>query len=217
MAIDEAYMLPRNPEESRRLDQQHEFLRALAHGELIHQAVPRQSLRAVADIGTGTGVWLQETARELANSQPRPEGIEYKGFDISPSQLPDQNVSGVEFVVHDAAKAFPSQYHTKFDLVHVRLLSYATRAQELSLVVENIVQIMSRYRGVLCEVGLFLILCRIQSLVASSNGKNATPLIAGLSLKQRSRDLSSPMLSRRGVLEDLLQRLTHRPCADIQC
>ena len=145
MADSEAYMLQRNPEESRRLDTQHVFLRALAHGELIHPSVPRQRLRAVADVATGTGVWLQDTFRELTCGQNDPKGVEFVGFDISPSQFPDEKVPGIDFFVHDVTEAFPPQYHAKFDLVHVRLLSYAIKAQHFMTVVENIVQILSQY------------------------------------------------------------------------
>ena len=144
MADGEAYMLQRSPEESRRLDTQHDFLRALAHGELVHQSIPRQRLRAVADVATGTGVWLQETLRELTPVQNDPRGVDFVGFDISPSQFPRGKVPGIVFVVHDVRKAFPRQYHARFDLVHVRLLSYAIKAQDLMTVVENIVQILSQ-------------------------------------------------------------------------
>lgn len=143
MADCEAYMLQRNPEESRRLDTQHEFLRALAHGELIHPSVPHERLRAVADVATGTGVWLRETLRELTFGQSDPRGVDFVGFDISPSQFPDEKVPGIEFFVHDVTESFPHQYHARFDLVHVRCLSYAIKAQDLMTVVENVVQILS--------------------------------------------------------------------------
>ena len=144
MANGEAYMLQRNPEESRRLDTQHEFLRALAHGEPIHPSVPRQRLRAVADVATGTGVWLQETLRELTTGQSDPRGVDFVGFDISPSQFPEGKMPGIDFVVHDVREAFPHRYHARFDLVHVRLLSYAIKAQDLMTVVENVVEILSQ-------------------------------------------------------------------------
>ena len=145
MANNEAYMLQRDPEESRRLDAQHGFLRALAHGELIHPSVPHEKLRAVADVGTGTGVWLQETLQELTSSrQHDPKGVvDFVGFDISPSQFPAEKVAGIDFVVHDVTEPFPPRYHARFDLVHVRLLSYAMKAQDLATIVENIVQILS--------------------------------------------------------------------------
>ena len=161
---EEAYMLQRNSTESSRLNTQHTFFLALAHGQLIHRSIPRQNLLAIADVGTGTGVWLRETAQELVNDSHRTHeysaGLvgggavhnhEFVGFDISPSQFPhpdDKAVPGnvhVDFVVHDITESFPPQYHDKFDLVHIRLLSYAIKAANLVRVVENAVQILRKF------------------------------------------------------------------------
>ena len=153
----EAYMLRRNPTESTRLNTQHAFFLALAHNQLIHPSIPRQNLRAIADVGTGTGVWLRETAREVVDGdkytgQSSASGYEFVGFDISPSQFPDLDdeeggVPGnghIDFVVHDITSPFPPQYHHKFDLVHLRFLTYAIKAADLGRVVENIVQILRK-------------------------------------------------------------------------
>ena len=158
----EAYMLQRNPTESTRLNSQHKFFLALAHNHLIHPSIPRQTLRAIADVGTGTGVWLRETALELVNDTNRTHDQsasgggavhdyhEFVGFDVSPSQFPHPDKTAVpgnarvDFVVHDITDPFPSQYHAKFDLVHVRFLTYAIKAADLGRVVENIVQILRK-------------------------------------------------------------------------
>lgn len=139
MATNEAYMLQRNLEESKRLDEQHHFSRALVNGNLIQPSIPQSSLRTVADVGTGTGVWLREAAQELAATNPP---TKFTGFDISGQQFPKDKIKGVEFVLHDIIQPFPRQYHGYFDLVHVRLLSYALKVQNLTTVVENIVQII---------------------------------------------------------------------------
>ena len=156
----EAYMLQRNPTESTRLNAQHAFFLALAHNQFIHPSIPRQNLRAIADVGTGTGVWLRETAQELVDGahcthDSSASGVvvddyEFVGFDVSPSQFPlpeDKAVQGnahVDFVVHDITEPFPPQYHGKFDLVHVRFLTYAIKAAGLARVVENVVQILRK-------------------------------------------------------------------------
>ena len=139
MATDEAYMMKRNAEESKRLDAQHNFMRQLAHGSLIQPSIPRSDIRAVADVATGTGIWLREAAQELVMSE---EKIVFTGFDISAQQFPRDNISGLDFVVHDVVEPFPSEYHEKFDLVHVRLLSYALKAQDLEVSVKNIIQLL---------------------------------------------------------------------------
>lgn len=134
-------MLSRNREESQRLDAQHHFSRALAHGHLIQPSIPQSGLRKVADIGCGTGIWLREAAQELRTPE---KAIQFTGFDISAQQLPKEIVQGVEFVVHDAVTPFPLQYHGSFDAVNVRLLSYALKAQDLEKAVENIIQIIRK-------------------------------------------------------------------------
>ena len=139
MATEDVYMLSRNQEESQRLDAQHHYSRALAHGHLIQPSIPQSSLRKIADVGTGTGIWLREAAQQLAKPD---ELIEFTGFDISAQQFPKDNIQGVHFVVHDVVEPFPQQYHGNFDLVHVRLLSYALKAQILKKAVENIIKIL---------------------------------------------------------------------------
>ncbi len=150
----EAYMLPRNPDEIVRLNSQHAFLHQLAHGHFIHSSIPRSGIHSVADVGTGTGIWLQELA--ASNTFKCDEkfrgkqigGVEYVGFDISAAQFPSDwgmVEGGIKFVVHDAAKSFPARYHGKFDLVNVRLLSYAVKAEDLRSVVENVVEITSQF------------------------------------------------------------------------
>ena len=57
-------MLQRD-EESKRLNALSKFLRALFYGHLIHPSIPRHELRAVADVGTGTGVWVDDVQQEL--------------------------------------------------------------------------------------------------------------------------------------------------------
>ncbi len=139
MATDEAYMLTRDQDESRRLDIQHMFMRQLAHGSLIQPSIPRSELRTVADVATGTGVWLREAAQELTTSH---EMISYTGFDISAEQFPKDHIPGVSFIVQNVVEPFPPEYHGRYDLVNVRLLSYALKAQDLEISVKNIIQIL---------------------------------------------------------------------------
>ena len=56
MAEKEAYILKIDSEESWRLEIQHEYMRQLGHGHLIHPLVNTDKIRAIADVGTGTGI-----------------------------------------------------------------------------------------------------------------------------------------------------------------
>ena len=135
----EAYMLSRDQEESQRLDAQHKYLRQLANGKLIQPSVPQSELKAIADIGTGTGIWLREVAQELES--PNNE-VKFMGFDISAQQFPKSQIDGITFIEQDIVKPFAPEFHEKFDLVHVRFLSYALKAQDLESAVRNVIQIL---------------------------------------------------------------------------
>ena len=143
MAETEAYMLQRDQDESDRLNKQSKFLRALFNNFVIHPSVPRHNLHAVADVGTGTGIWLEEARQELGHGA-NGESVQYVGFDISGDQFPDSKTSGLEFVVHDAVTPFPAQYHEKFDLVHLRFLSYAIKANQLQDCVDSVSRLIRK-------------------------------------------------------------------------
>ena len=134
-------MLQRNNVESRRLDFQHNFIRALGHGHILHPSIPDTGLRAVADVGTGTGIWL----RDLAQLRSKTDDTKFVGFDISPQQFPAESVRGMTFIVHDTTMPYPQEYHEMFDLVHVRLLSYALKISDIQRAVECILQILRKY------------------------------------------------------------------------
>ena len=131
-------MLPRDSSEAERLRVQHQFLLALVNGHLIHPSIPRKALRTVADVGTGTGIWLQELAKDF-DGKHNPEFV---GFDISQQLFPPDKPSNQDFIVHDMTRPFPNKYLEHFDLVNLRLLSYALKAQDLKQAVENVAQII---------------------------------------------------------------------------
>ena len=141
------YQLPRGGAESARLDQQHIFMRDLCNGNLVHLCIPVQQVLRVADVATGTGVWLKDCAARIRTSSGTPRGdTEFVGFDISPLQFPrdqeGQDVDGLRFVAHDMTKPFPQEYHDRFDLVNVRLASPAVPLEDLSKALLNILDIL---------------------------------------------------------------------------
>ena len=144
MAEKEAYMLGRDSDESSRLNVQHELVLALCQQQLIHPYIPRQELKHVADIGTGTGIWLQDVAAAFTTPGGEPRSSEYVGFDVSTQQFPSENPPGMDFVVHNTTQPYPEKYHGLFDLVHVRFLSYALKIADLEKAVQNIVQILRK-------------------------------------------------------------------------
>lgn len=141
----ETYMLQRNLDESQRLDAQHEYMRQMSYGHLLHPSVPLHQLHAVADVATGTGRWLQQLAHHPALPPPRShQQPTFIGFDISDQQFPPPDASSprLAFELHDMLEPFPTEHHEKFDLVNVRLVSYAIKGADLDRVVRNVIQLL---------------------------------------------------------------------------
>ena len=130
-------------EESRRLDIQHDVLMHVFSGQLLHQSIPPlQRDSAIADVATGTGSWLIDVARSFAGYFDKK--MRLVGFDISSAKFRKSDEIGVEFVTHDITTPFLPAYHGKFDVVHLRLLAYAIQEQDVSGVVENVMQLLSQ-------------------------------------------------------------------------
>ena len=140
------YMLKRDKNESKRLDFQHEFTKAMGHGKLLHPSIALHNVRAIADVGTGTGVWLDDVAEFLQDPTQNGEAPELVGFDISAEQFPSakDRPPNVDLVVHDMTSRFPEKYHGRFDIVNIRYLEYALKESDLQEAVENIAEILRK-------------------------------------------------------------------------
>ncbi|KAJ5432707.1 uncharacterized protein N7458_011863 [Penicillium daleae] len=135
----EKYVFGRSPKESERLDKQHDLLKKITEDSLIHPSIPKEEILSVADIATGTGIWLKDVARELETSAR--VNRYYHGFDISLDQFPTD--SGlIEFSVHDITKPFPKEHLNRYDLVHVRLLVAAIDESDYQAAISNVKAIL---------------------------------------------------------------------------
>ena len=133
-------MLARDVDESKRLEWQHQWIKGIAHNNFIHPSISLRSVCAVADVATGTGAWIRDLAATWpATGSTKPE---FFGFDISSEQYPNNNEANIQFRVHDATQPFPEEYLGRFDVVNVRLMSYAIKQQDLQIVVDNIAAIL---------------------------------------------------------------------------
>ncbi|KAJ5619660.1 hypothetical protein N7510_003644 [Penicillium lagena] len=128
------YALGRNQKESERLNAQHDLLFKVTQNTLIHPSIPKDGILSVADIATGTGIWLKDVSQMLEASQAQRY---YHGFDISPEQFPKEP-GGIAFSVHDITKPFPKEHWNRYDLVHVRLLVVALEESEYRAAVSNV-------------------------------------------------------------------------------
>ena len=118
-----------NVEEDRRLNSQHEVIKhGILDGELIHPSIPTLGPKsAIADLGCGTGVWLDDVANMLfADGHASKESpAKLIGFDTNPHAFNPSPAPGIQLVEHDCTQAFNAKYIGLFDLVNIRGLAYA--------------------------------------------------------------------------------------------
>ena len=139
-----------NIEEDRRLDLQHEAIKhAILDGQLIHPSVPITELKgAIADLGCGTGVWLDDVANTFFTGEHTMKGESPMliGFDMNAHAFNPNSATGVQLVEHDCTEPFDTRYIGKFDLVNIRGLAFALPRESFSRLVENAVQLLSQMR-----------------------------------------------------------------------
>ncbi|BCR92568.1 putative LaeA-like methyltransferase [Aspergillus chevalieri] len=142
----EVYMLSRDAEESARLNSQHVFLLEVYGNNLIHPSIPKENIQSVADIATGTGIWLRDAATVLGMQNRNPSSPYYlHGFDISSVQfqpVATQTNAEIYLSLQNCLKPFPPEHHGRYDFVHVRLLIGALRKGEYELAIKNIFDIL---------------------------------------------------------------------------
>jgi SAM-dependent methyltransferase len=111
-AFDEdAYLLPNDNIEIKRLGIQHHVWRLTLNGKLYISPIPNE-VQHVADIGTGAGQWAIEFADQYPSAQ-------VLGTDLSPIQ-PAWKPSNCTFLVENAEAKW--NFDQKFDFVHSRML-----------------------------------------------------------------------------------------------
>lgn len=135
----DTYNLPRHSTESARLDAQHDAYVKII-GFLLHPriAATLPPNARIADVGTGTGVWLHDLARES------PPTWIYHGFDISDEQFP---VNGGErdhtkYARLNITEPIPDGLKGQFDVVHLRLLVCGLTGYEWALAARNALQLL---------------------------------------------------------------------------
>ncbi len=151
-ADQDVYQLVRGGSEINRLNSQNDWSRALAHGLLLHPSIPLREISTIADVATGTGIWMASVASHWRESEQHGRKHTFVGFDVSDAQFPatkherqEEEGELPDFVVHDMTRPFPSKYYQTFDLVHIRLVVAALRTKDLPKVVRNVAEILSEF------------------------------------------------------------------------
>ncbi|KAL3470108.1 hypothetical protein BJX99DRAFT_264543 [Aspergillus californicus] len=133
------YCLGRSQKESERLDAQHRLLTRISDNTLIHPSIAKDAVFSVADVGTGTGIWLKDVAAAMDETQR----CYYHGFDISADQFPSEKPgANIDFSVHDITLPFPEEHWNRYDVVHVRLLVAALEESDYKTAVSNLSAIL---------------------------------------------------------------------------
>ncbi|KAI0157902.1 S-adenosyl-L-methionine-dependent methyltransferase [Hypoxylon sp. FL1284] len=133
-----AEKLTRNEAEGRRLNQQFDLLTSNI-GYLIHPRVAAAlpASPRIADIGTGTGRFLQ-----CAQESGAFPNATLDGYDISASMYPESLPENISLKVLDMKQPFPEELHGVYDLVHVRMVVAAILPNEWTAIVRNLTKLL---------------------------------------------------------------------------
>ncbi|KAG8949411.1 hypothetical protein FRC00_008160, partial [Tulasnella sp. 408] len=111
--------------ESARLDLQHEILKSATGGlylarEAVHRALSPRSdgtTPRVLDIGTGSGKWAIEMAKEFPHA-------EVVGLDLVPVNLSSDVPPNCEFILGNCETCLDDpSYESAFDMIHARIIA----------------------------------------------------------------------------------------------
>ncbi|KAL6835448.1 ankyrin repeat-containing domain protein [Trichoderma camerunense] len=139
--MDSPYTLNRGPDagEEQRLHKQHYNMwmpvaKHLLPPHIFGNLVKLDHPPAIADLATGTGIWLRDLATKLP-SNARLDGYDYDPSKfIKASQLPDN----VRLFPGDILKPFPERLRAQYDVIHVRMLILGLKADQWAEAARNI-------------------------------------------------------------------------------
>jgi SAM-dependent methyltransferase len=120
------------------LEWQHQVMVQLTNSALLPDSI-QQYLSTItsphiADVGTGSGIWLKDLASHLPTSSV------LTGLDIDPSKFPPPRSIPRNVTLHfgNILKPFPNDLKGTFDLVHVRFLVFSLKASEWAIAARNL-------------------------------------------------------------------------------
>ncbi|PYH70449.1 class I SAM-dependent methyltransferase [Aspergillus vadensis CBS 113365] len=133
------YVLTRDYLDNNRLNLHHYLITEL-FGYHIHPDIPvkdNNNLR-IADVGTGTGVWVTDLARRL------PTSVQLDALDISFDSAPPAEwlPSNVKTFKWDVKQEIPEELEGVYDIVHIRLFIFVLLDSEVQPVLERILKLL---------------------------------------------------------------------------
>ncbi|RAQ78275.1 hypothetical protein COH21_012898 [Aspergillus flavus] len=137
MAETDNYPLGRNIFHSVRLDAQH-LLWRLHTGYILHPRIHVTDNMKIAELGTGTGVWLFEGAKYL------PTTAQLDGFDISDEQFPlkEQCPPNLRFGIMDSFVDPPASLVGQYDVVHLRMWTSNFRNRDSGVIIHHVRELL---------------------------------------------------------------------------
>ncbi|KAI0972148.1 S-adenosyl-L-methionine-dependent methyltransferase [Xylaria arbuscula] len=132
------YVMTRDYIDNNRINLQHYLSREI-FGYLTHPTIPTTAsgLR-VADIGTGTGIWLSDLASRV------PKDAKLDGLDVSFDAVPPKALlpSNVSLYNWNIKEAVPKELAGVYDVVHVRHFSFVLQDHEIEQVLTNLYELL---------------------------------------------------------------------------
>ncbi|KAM0263202.1 hypothetical protein ACHAQJ_001357 [Trichoderma viride] len=131
------YVLGRSYTEGLRLETQHLLLN-IHNGYTIDPKIPITPETKIADMGTGTGIWLLDMATQV------PSTVQLDGFDISDEQFPHKSnrPSNINFWIMDALSEVPDEFIEKYDVVHMRFWACVIRDGDTAALIKHATQLL---------------------------------------------------------------------------
>ncbi|GCE22387.1 class I SAM-dependent methyltransferase [Dictyobacter kobayashii] len=127
------YLLPRNLQETHRLDFQHYLLRQVLKGNTL--APMSESPASILDVGCGTGRWPQEMAMLYPKTQVIGLDLDHSLQQLLPAIGPNYRFIASNIL---SGLPFPDQ---SFDFVHQRLLVAGIPAKQWPFVISEITRV----------------------------------------------------------------------------
>ncbi|KAL4770594.1 hypothetical protein BDW60DRAFT_208970 [Aspergillus nidulans var. acristatus] len=139
------YLFEADEEERARLNNQHRVLIHIIDNKILHAPIDPSAISTVADVGTGTGIWLEALAAHLGRISTD-QGLQrqYDGLDMTAAHFPAAHSRPENFAydVWNILDPVPEERKGKYDLVHVRLLAAAFAKGQVAIAVDNLVQLL---------------------------------------------------------------------------
>lgn len=95
----------------------------------------------IADIATGTGIWLLDLASSAL------ESCVFEGWDISNTQYPHENSlpENVKFGTFDVTAGVPRELVGRYDVMHVGLLALVIQDGDPGVWIKNLMTMLSKF------------------------------------------------------------------------